>query len=384
MTRISHSRPLYADTLRSKASSRIRWFIALALGIVVSCGAYYSYETLIASKHTYTDDAYVGADIAQVTPLVGGPVKEVRVEDTQQVKAGDVLIVLDDTDQRLALARAEAQLELSQRKYQTYVANDATLSADADSQKAAQAKVAAQATASEAEFNKARIDLDRRKKLIASGSVSGDELTAAQNEFDVALANLKVAAAAQAQAAAMHSSAIGARDANRALFDGTTAERNPEVASARAQRDQAAIDLERTVIRSPIDGIASRRQVQVGQRVQPGMILMTIVPIQAAYVDANFKEIQLERVRIGQAVTLQSDLYGSSVEYHGRVAGFSGGTGAAFAVVPAQNATGNWIKVVQRLPVRITLDLKELSEHPLRVGLSMTADINITDGNAKP
>jgi membrane fusion protein (multidrug efflux system) len=161
------------------------------------------------------------------------------------------------------------------------------------------------------------------------------------------------------------------------MIANTTVDTNPEVLSARATRDQARVDLDRMVLRAPFDGIVSRRQVQVGQRVQAGAMLMVVVPINATYVDANFKEVQLARVRPGQSVTLHSDLYGGDVVYHGRVVGFSGGTGAAFAVVPAQNATGNWIKVVQRLPVRITLDPKELAQHPLRVGLSMTADIHV-------
>jgi membrane fusion protein (multidrug efflux system) len=153
---------------------------------------------------------------------------------------------------------------------------------------------------------------------------------------------------------------------------------NPEVLAARAALEQARVDLERTVLRAPIDGVVSRRQVQVGQRVQPGAMLMVVVPVQAAYVDANFKEVELKKVRPGQPVELISDLYGEEVVFHGTVAGFSGGTGAAFALVPAQNATGNWIKVVQRLPVRITLDPKQLQKHPLRVGLSMEVDVNVS------
>jgi membrane fusion protein (multidrug efflux system) len=262
----------------------------------------YAYDVLVASRHAATDNAYVGADVALVTPLVGGPVSEVRVEDTQAVKQGDILVRLDDIDTKLALARAEAQL-----------------------------------SAAKAQLEKAKIDLKRREALSASGSVSGEELTSARNDFSAADANLKASQAAY---------------------------------------DQAQIDLERTVIHAPIDGVISKRQVQVGQRVQPGMALMTVVPIQAAYVDANYKEIQLAKVHAGQQATLHSDLYGEDVVFHGQVVGFSGGTGAAFAVVPAQNATGNWIKVVQRLPVRIALDPKELEQHPLRVGLSMTADIH--------
>jgi membrane fusion protein, multidrug efflux system len=358
---------------------RKKLFIGLGLGVLVLGGAYYAYDVLIASHYAYTDNAYVGADIAQVTPLIGGPVKEVRVEDTQAVKTGDVLVVLDDTDARLALARANAQLALAEQRVRAYMANDTRLGAIVASRDADEARAAAQIVAAEADLSKARIDLDRRKKLIASGSISGDELTNAQNAFNVASANLQIAQAAQAQALANHGSAIGEREANRVLIAGNTVETNPEVAAARAQRDQTQVDLDRTVIRAPVDGVVSRRQVQVGQRVQPGEMLMVVVPIQAVYVDANFKEVQLENVRVGQSATLESDLYGGSVEYHGKVVGFSGGTGAAFSVVPAQNATGNWIKVVQRLPVRIALDPKQLAEHPLRVGLSMTADIALTN-----
>lgn len=228
-------------------------------------------------------------------------------------------------------------------------------------------------------LDRARLDLQRREALVASGSVSEEELTAARNAHSTALANYQAADAARAQAAANRTSAIGSRDANRALIETRAGADNPEVLAARAARDQARVDLERTVLRAPVDGIVSRRQVQVGQRVQAGAMLMIIVPIQAAYVDANFKEGQLKKVRPGQRVTLTSDLYGESVEYHGTVVGFSGGTGAAFAVVPAQNATGNWIKVVQRLPVRIRLDPRQLAEHPLRVGLSMTVDIDVSN-----
>jgi membrane fusion protein (multidrug efflux system) len=196
--------------------------------------------------------------------------------------------------------------------------------------------------------------------------------------YDNAAAALRAAQAAQAQAAAARNAAVGDRNANLALIANVTVDNNPEVLAARAALDQARVDLSRTVIRAPIDGVVSRRQVQVGQRVSPGAQLMTVVPVQAAYVDANFKEVELKKVKPGQPVKLTSDLYGEEVVFHGRVTGFSGGTGAAFALVPAQNATGNWIKVVQRLPTRVALDPKELAAHPLRVGLSMNVDVNVS------
>jgi membrane fusion protein (multidrug efflux system) len=286
-------------------SNRKRLFVGFGLALAAAGGSFYAYDTLIASNYVSTENAYVGADVAQVTPLVGGPVREVLVDDTKHVKRGDVLVRLDDTDAKITVARTVAQL-----------------------------------AAAQADLEKAQTDLGRRAALAKSGSVSGDEITVARNAMSIAGANLRVAQAAD---------------------------------------EQARIDLERTVIRAPIDGVVSRRQVQVGQRVQPGATLMAVVPIQEAFVDANFKEGELTRVRPGQKAELVSDLYGHDVVYSGRVVGFSGGTGAAFAVVPAQNATGNWIKVVQRVPVRIELDPTELAKHPLRVGLSMHATINVSE-----
>lgn len=362
----------------ARRGKRKNLFMGLAAGVAVLGAGYYAYDALVASRHVVTDNAYVGANIAQVTPIVGGPVRQVLVDDTQRVKRGEVLVRLDDTDAKLAVANAEAQLALTQRKVSGLIATDSGLGAQIASRAADQARAEAQLAAARGDLDKARIDLQRREALIASGSVSGDELTVARNAYSTALANLKAAEAARAQASANRFAAQGDRDANKALIADTTIETNPEVLAARAKLDQARVDLDRTIIRAPVDGVISKRQVQIGQRVQPGQMLMVVVPIQAAYVDANFKEVQLADVRPGQPVTLTSDLYGEHVKYRGRVVGFSGGTGAAFAVVPAQNATGNWIKVVQRLPVRIALDAKQLAEHPLQVGLSMTADIEIS------
>ena len=238
-------------------------------------------------------------------------------------------------------------------------------------------RIAAQATSAQADFDRASIDLKRREALVASGSVSGDELTRAQNAYASAEANLQAAKAAVAQARAGRNASLGAKNANAAMIVGSSLDANPEVAVARARRDQAAVDLERTTIRSPIDGIVARRQVQLGQRVQPGTTLLTVVPVREIHVDANYKEVQLRQVQAGQKVELISDMHGKEVVYHGVVEGFNGGTGAAFSLIPAQNATGNWIKVVQRLPVRVRLDPAELQAHPLRVGLSMTAKIDL-------
>ena len=357
--------------------------LLLALGGVVGTAAVVSaaYWYLYGSHFVSTDNAYAAVEIAQVTPSVGGTISEVRVTDTQSVKKGDVLVVIDPTDAKLALAQAEADLGSAVRRVRGYVANDSGLSAQIAARAADEKRAAAQLASAEADFERANIDLQRREALSASGSVSGDELTRAQNAFAAAKANLTVAQAATAQAKANRDAAIGSKEVNAALIADTTEDTNPEVALARARRDQAAVDLERTIIRAPVEGVVAKRQVQLGQRVQAGTPLLAVVPVQEMHVDANFKEVQLENVRAGQPVTLTADIYGSSVTYKGTVEGFSGGSGAAFAAIPAQNATGNWIKVVQRVPVRIKLDPEQLATNPLKVGLSMTARID-TRGNS--
>ena len=207
--------------------------------------------------------------------------------------------------------------------------------------------------------------------------MSGEELTSAKTAYENAQSNLAAAQAASAQALAARDAAQGQLAAQQVLVAGSV-DANPQVAAARAARDAAKLDLDRTVIRAPMDGIVSKRQVVVGQRVPVGATLMNIVPVTQLFVDANFKEVQLRKVRPGQPVKLESDLYGSGVVFHGRVVGVSGGTGSAFSLIPAQNATGNWIKVVQRLPVRIRMDSDELAAHPLRLGLSMKAVIDVS------
>lgn len=362
-----------------KKSKRWPLFFGLFVAVAAVSGAYYAYDTLYASKHAITDNAYVGADIAGITPLIAAPVKEVRVSDTQHVAKGDILVVLDDTDAKLHLAQAEAGYQQSLRAVKALNATDKTLLAQIEGRKADQKRAEAQHEMAEANFAKAQIDLERRQTLVENGSVSGDELTMAETAFKNAEANLGAAEAALEAASAGLEAAEGQQMANAAMIEGASVENNPQVLVAKAQRDQAQVNLDRTVIRSPVDGVVSMRRVQVGERVQPGMRLMVVVPLDEVYVDANFKEVQLEKVKPGQPVTLHSDLYGSDVEFKGTVVGFSGGTGAAFSAVPAQNATGNWIKVVQRLPVRVALDPEQLKDHPLEVGLSMEADIHVAE-----
>jgi len=359
-------------------NERRRNKLLIALGGVVGVASLTSgaYWFLYGSHFVSTDNAYAAVEIAQVTPEVGGTIREVHVTDTQTVSAGDILVVIDPTDARLALAQADAELGRAIRRVKGYVATDRGLAAQIAAREAEEKRAAAQLASAEADFDRAKIDLQRREALAKSGSVSGDELTKAQNAFAAAEANLAASRAASEQARANRAAAIGNKAANAALIAESTVETNPEVALAKARRDQAAIDLERTVVRAPVDGVVAKRQVQIGQRVQAGTPLLAVVPVQQMHVDANFKEVQLENVRVGQPVTLEADIYGSAVLYHGTVEGFSGGSGAAFAAIPAQNATGNWIKVVQRLPVRIKLDPAELEAHPLKVGLSMTARID--------
>ena len=363
------------EAAKVRKKRRLNVLLALtALKVVTGAGAY----LFFGDEHVSTDNAYVAADSAQVTPLVSAAVRTVPVVNTQVVRKGQILVVLDDSDARLALAKAEAEYLKARRQFAQTAATSGSLAAQVDARAADIGQAQAQLVASQANFEKARIDLTRRQELVSSGAVSGEELTIAKNAFSTAQSNLALARAAVATASATRGAARESWAANQALIVGSTVDTSPEVAAAKARLDQARLDLERTVIRAPIDGVVTNRQVQVGQRISAGSPVMTIVPVNSVYVDANFKEGQLKKVQPGQPVELISDLYGDEVVYHGRVAGFSGGTGSAFALIPAQNATGNWIKVVQRLPVRIQLDPKELARHPLRVGLSMEAKIDVT------
>jgi len=366
-----------AEQAAASLRKRRRWKIlaALAAGQLLIGGAAYAF---IDRDHVSTDNAYVSADSAQVTPLVSAAVVDVPVANTQVVRKGDVLLQLDDSDAKLAVAKAEADYFKARRQFVQTAANSGSLAAQVNARSADIGQAQAQLASAEAGFGKARIDLARRQELASSGAVSGEELTSAKNAFSTAQANLALARAAIAQASATRGAARETYAANQALIAGSTIDTSPEVAAAKAKLDQALLDLQRTVIRAPIDGVVTNRQVQVGQRIAAGSPVMTIVPVGSVFVDANFKEGQLKRVRPGQTVELVSDLYGDDFVFHGTVAGFSGGTGSAFALIPAQNATGNWIKVVQRLPVRVQLDPKELAGHPLRVGLSMEARIDVS------
>ncbi|MEG0196208.1 MAG: HlyD family efflux transporter periplasmic adaptor subunit [Acinetobacter sp.] len=348
----------------------------VALILIIAAVAY-AVWTLFFNHSVSTENAYVGAETASITSMVSGQVLDVMVSDTQQVKKSDLLVRVNERDAEIALAQAQAELMKAQRQYKQTQANSSALNSQVfvsdDGIHSAEAQVAK----AQAELNKAQNDLARRSQLSASGAISKEELSTAQSAVNNAQAGLDLAKAGLAQAQSSQKAAQSTLAANEALIRGSNETSTPDVLIAQARLKQAILDLERTEIKAPFDGVIARRNIQVGQRVAPGTVLMMLVPISKLYVDANFKESQLAKVKAGQKAVLTSDLYGDEVEFHGTVIGFSGGTGSAFALIPAQNATGNWIKVVQRLPVRIALDPKELAEHPLRVGLSMEAKINL-------
>lgn len=362
------------DAMKSKRKKLLGYFAL----IVIIAAILYAIWAVFFNHSISTDNAYVGAENAQITSMVSGQVAKVLVTDTAQVKQGDILVEIDNRDATIALAQAKAELAKAKRQYQQSSANSSSLSSQVivrdDEINSAKAQVAKAQT----DVDKAKLDYDRRASLAATGAISKEELTSAQSALHTAQANLNVAQAGLSQAESNRKAAMSNLAANDALIKGTDEDTLPDVLVAQAKVEQAQLDLDRTVIRAPVDGVVARRNIQVGQRVAPGTVMMSVVPISQLYVDANFKESQLAKVRVGQTATLTSDLYGDDVEYHGKVIGFSGGTGAAFALIPAQNATGNWIKVVQRLPVRIALDPKELADHPLRVGLSMEAKVDLS------
>ena len=362
------------DAMKSKRKKLLGYFAL----IVIIAAILYAIWAVFFNHSISTDNAYVGAENAQITSMVSGQVAKVLVTDTAQVKQGDILVEIDNRDATIALAQAKAELAKAKRQYQQSSANSSSLSSQVivrdDEINSAKAQVAKAQT----DVDKAKQDYDRRASLAATGAISKEELTSAQSALHTAQANLNVAQAGLSQAESNRKAAMSNLAANDALIKGTDEDTLPDVLVAQAKVEQAQLDLDRTVIRAPVDGVVARRNIQIGQRVAPGTVMMSVGPISQLYVDANFKESQLAKVRVGQIATLTSDLYGDDVEYHGKVIGFSGGTGAAFALIPAQNATGNWIKVVQRLPVRIALDPKELADHPLRVGLSMEAKVDLS------
>jgi membrane fusion protein, multidrug efflux system len=336
--------PIPADA----GSKRRKWLSIVGLAFIVGAIGYGLYYTLVLSHHESTDDAYVNGNVVQITSQVAGTVVKIDADDTDFVPAGKVLVRLDTADAKVALAQAESQLAKTVRQVRNLYATSGQL----------QAAVAVH----DAELSKAQDDLDRRERLASSGAVSGEELQHARD----ALRSAEAASNAARQQLA----------AQQALVDRTTVEEHPDVKAAAAKVREAFLSYSRTEIPAPVAGYVAKRSVQLGQRVAAGAPLMAVVTLDDVWVDANFKESQLRDMRVGQPVEVTADLYGSKLKYHGKVAGFGAGTGGAFALLPAQNASGNWIKIVQRVPVRVALDRDELKQHPLQVGLSMQAKVD--------
>lgn len=342
---------------------------AIASVVVLAGLGWGSYEWLVASHYESTDNAYVQGNVIQITPQIGGTVMAILADDTDFVKAGQPLVQLDPADAKVALDQAEANLAQTVRQVRTLYANNATLAAQITLREA-------DVPRAQSDVARAGDDLKRRQSLVGNGAVSKEELNHAQTQ----LTNANSALAA-AQAAV-----LAAREqltSNQTMTEGTSLEQHPSVQAAAAKVREAYLATQRAALPAPVDGFVAKRTVQLGQRVAAGTPMMSIIPLQQVWVDANFKEVQLRNIRIGQPVTLTADVYGKKVEYKGTVAGLGAGTGAAFALLPAQNATGNWIKVVQRVPVRVALDAQQLAENPLRVGLSMDATVDVSDKGGK-
>ena len=334
-------------------AKRNRMLVLVSLGILVLAIGYGVYWQTVLRVRETTDDAYVNGNIVQITPQIAGTVVGINADDTQNVVMGQTLVRLDPADAKVALDEAEANLALTVRSVRGLFATTAQL--------------AAAEGIRQTDLETAEKDLARRERLAGSGAISGEEL---QHARDAASAARSALLAAQQQSAA-----------NRARIDGTQIEDHPQVQAAASAVHSAYLNLARTQLPAPIGGFVAHRNVQLGQRVSPGSVLMSVVPLNEVWVDANFKELQIGNIRMGQPATLIADLYGGSVKYRGTVVGFSAGTGASFALLPAQNATGNWIKVVQRLPVRILIDPQDLAAHPLQVGLSMRVEVSTVERN---
>ena len=352
------------------ATGRRRALWLLAALVLLGAAGWGVYWMSVLRHIASTDNAYVQAPLVQITPLVEGTVVEVLADDTDRVAAGQTLVRLDPTDARLALQRSQAALAQAVRELRVLRAQDGSLDAQTQLKRAEVERARAEAA-------RAADDLTRRRALGDSGAISDEEMKHAEAALTAARSAL---AAAQSAQAAAEQQALG----NRALTAGARIEDHPSVQRAAAALREAWLTLRRSELRAPQAGQVARRTVQVGQHVAAGAVLMSLIPLDKVWVEANFKEVQLRRMRIGQPVTLFADAYGSQVEYHGRIAGIGAGTGAAFALLPAQNATGNWIKVVQRVPVRVELLDGPLAEFPLRVGLSMQATVHLDADVAPP
>jgi membrane fusion protein (multidrug efflux system) len=338
------------ETTPSNPQKRRVLLLGITLLFILAGLAYGAYYLLVLSKRVETDNAYVGGNLVNVSSQVTGSVIEIRADETQQVQAGAEIVRLDPSDAEVALAQAEARLGSAVRQQRERYSNVEQLNAVVEQRKVS--------------LKTAQEDLARRAPLAADHVVSGEDLAHARRAVDEARAALDVA---QKQVTAA-----------RVAVAGVAPAQHPSVLAAKADYLSAWLAARRNAIVAPVSGYVAKRSVQVGSRIAPGAPLLSIVPLDQLWVDANFKESELRDIRVGQPTTIEADLYGSKVQYHGKVVGLAAGTGSAFSLLPAQNATGNWIKVVQRVPVRISLDPKELAAHPLRVGLSATVDIDVS------
>ena len=356
---------------------------AIASVVLLAGIGWGAYEWLVASHYESTDNAYVQGNVIQITPQIGGTVMAIFADDTDFVKAGQPLVKLDPADASVGLAQAEANLAQAVRQVRTLYANNGALTAQVTLRNADVVRAQTDISRAQSEVARAAEDLKRREELIDNGAVSKEELSHAQTQ----LANARSAlASVKATVTAANAGVIAAREqliSNQSMTDGTTIEQHPSVLAAAAKVREAYLVSQRAAMPAPVDGYVAKRTVQLGQRVGAGTPMMSIVPLNQLWVDANFKEVQLRSIRIGQPVKLTADLYGKKVEYTGTVAGLGVGTGAAFALLPAQNATGNWIKVVQRVPVRVALDAAQIAANPLRVGLSMDATVDVSNKDGK-
>jgi membrane fusion protein (multidrug efflux system) len=345
------STPEPTVTDESATHQRKQRLLILGIAVLVLGVAYAAYQFLHGRFYESTDDAYVAADVMQITSEVAGTVSSVRVDDTQHVERGQVLVELDRADAQIALEAAQAELARTVRQVRSLYSQSDGLRAQIHERRLL--------------LDAAQADVKRREQAGDGGAVSAEELQHSRDQ----VAQLQAALTATQESLA----------SVRAQIDDTTLETHPQVLAAAAKMHEAALNLNRTSIVAPAEGTVARRTVQIGTRIAPGAPLMAVVELSGAWVDANFKEVQLSSMRVGQPVELHADLYGDDVTFHGHIAGLGAGSGSAFAVLPAQNASGNWIKIVQRVPVRIALDPKELVDHPLRIGLSMQATIDLHD-----
>ncbi|QIE90338.1 HlyD family secretion protein [Pseudomonas nitroreducens] len=335
----------------SSNPKRKRWLLILLAVVILAGLASVAWEILYGRWHEDTDDAYVNGNVVQITPQITGTVVSIGADDGDLVRKGQVLVKFDPSDADIALQQAEANLARTVRQVRGLFSNVDGYKADVAAKKVALAK--------------AEADFKRRQNLANDGAISQEELAHARDALDTARSSL--------------TTSEQQLDTNRALVDDTVIASHPDVKAAAAKLRQAYLDDARAVIIAPVTGYVAKRTVQVGQRVQPGAALMAVIPLDQVWIDANFKETQLKHMRIGQPVEIRSDLYGSEVKYSGTVDSLGVGTGSAFSLLPAQNATGNWIKIVQRVPVRIRINAEELAKNPLRIGLSMDVNVSLHD-----